>query len=67
MNDLGQNIAALSLVALAAGYLLRQAWRLFAVKPARACGGCSGCSARPAAGPPVVPLELSPRRLSRED
>lgn len=45
MNDLWQNLAALAIVALAGGYLLRQAWQSFAAKSTSACGGCTGCAA----------------------
>ena len=57
MNELWQNIAALGVVALAGGYLLRQAWRLLAAKPASACGGCSGCAAGKGAGPTLVAIQ----------
>jgi len=51
MNDLWQNLAALAIVALAGGYLLRQAWQTFAAKSTSACGGCAGCSASRAISP----------------
>jgi hypothetical protein len=51
MNDLWQNVAALAVVAVAGGYLLRQAWQTFAARPTSACGGCAGC----AAGTRLVP------------
>ena len=56
MNELWQHIAALGIVTLAVGYLLRQAWRLLAAKPASACGGCSGCAARKGAGLTLVAI-----------
>ncbi len=51
MNDLWQNLAALAIVALAGGYLLRQAWHSFAAKSTSACGGCAGCAASSALVP----------------
>lgn len=51
MNDLWQNLAALAIVALAGGYLLRQAWQTFAAKSTSACGGCTGCAASSAMVP----------------
>ena len=59
MNELWQNVAALGIVALAGGYLLRQGWRLFVAKPANSCGGCTGCSARASDFRRLVSLELS--------
>jgi len=66
MNDVLQNIAALGMVALAGGYLLRQAWRLLAAKPSSACGGCSGCAARKGAGPTLVAIQPPALRPPRD-
>lgn len=46
MSAVWQDIIALTLVALSAGWLLRRAWRTFAAK-----SGCTGCGSCPAAQP----------------
>lgn|GEM_PF-1480990 len=54
-----QNIIAWGLVGLAAGYLLRKAWRRIAGPPAGACGACAHCGT---AGPDDARIP-SPRSL----
>ena len=55
-----QDIFALALVSLAAGYLGWQTWRLVARRRASACGGgsCAGCNAASTvAGKPLVTIQ----------
>jgi hypothetical protein len=40
-----QDILAISIVAIAAGYLARQAWLRLSLKRGGSCGSCSNCSA----------------------
>jgi len=40
-----QDILAISIAAIAAGYLARQAWLRFSRKQGGACGSCPSCSA----------------------
>jgi hypothetical protein len=49
-----QQIAALSLVALASGYLALRGWRLLFVRVRASCGGCAKCAARPNDDAPVL-------------
>ncbi|HXT60131.1 MAG TPA: hypothetical protein VN699_15940 [Pirellulales bacterium] len=60
MNDFWQDGAAICIVALAGGYLLRRAWLLFGQQPKSGCGaGCGGCPGRSSDGAPLIAIELS--------
>ena len=61
-----QDLIALALVALAAGYLGWQGWRVFARRQASACGGggCSSCNAASTVeGKPLV--TISSQKLAK--
>jgi hypothetical protein len=40
-----QDIIAISIVAIAAGFLVRQAWLRLSLKRGGSCGSCSNCGA----------------------
>jgi hypothetical protein len=47
-----QNLVALFIVAVAAGYLVRRGWRFFAARKSAGCG--NGCGSCPASGDATV-------------
>jgi len=62
MNFDSQDLEALSIVALACGYLLWQGWRLVRRKqtPGGCGGGCAKCpSGSPIEAPPVMHIRLA--------
>lgn len=62
MQFLWQDIVALTLVSLAAGYLaLRGWWLFFARRGARGCSGCGGCSGTASPEPSLISLKLPAR------
>ena len=52
MSSLWQDIVALTMVAIASAWLVRRAWRTFAVKSG--CTGCGSCSTKPSESQPHV-------------
>lgn len=67
MNLPWQDLIALALVAIAAGYLGWHGWRFIARRRATGCGGgCSGCAAGEKGasvdGKPLVTIERNPKR-----
>jgi hypothetical protein len=54
-----QDIFAITIVAIAAGFLVRRAWHNLARSRAGTCGGCSNCSAsKPFGAPTLVALSM---------
>jgi hypothetical protein len=56
-----QQILTLTIVAAAAGYLVRRTWRHVSGRRIGGCGACAGCEATPGkegpAAKPLIPLE----------
>ena len=60
-----QDLAALAIVAFAAIYLLRQAWRVVRRRPNGGCGGCSSCPTKPGSQK-LVSLTIAQQPSSQE-
>lgn len=61
-----QDIAALTLVTLAAGHLALRGWRLFvARRGGQHCNSCGGCSGAAAKELPLISLNLPERSFAR--
>ena len=67
METVWQDLVALGIVALAAGYIAYCGWRLLLRNRRSACGGCHGCSpgdAQTSAPQQLVSLEPQLRHFS---
>lgn len=56
-----QDFVAISIVAIAAGYLARQAWLRLSLKRGGSCGSCSNCgTTNTIKSRPLVTISLEP-------